>query len=419
MKKKILFLCLGIFFGLLRAIDVTSKGSKKVSIAVMGAGDDTLELQSLCDTIKRDLNFTGQFNSTVILDKEVPTEKKIKEMKEYHALIVVVTSDGKKEKMEWRLYDTYSGTMKSGKSVKKRGHKKEEWGHFLSDGILNVLTGQRGFFASKIVFCREVRKGMTDICMIDYDGSSFKKIVSLDSLAIAPRWNNDLLNPLVLYSEYTPTNVRLMVSDLKGKSSIAADFDGLNMLPAFSQDGSDVILCLSVEGSSQIYRYVAYQKKNKGKYIPLTNNKGNNISPSVLPDGSIVFCSDFETNRPQIYRMDSDGGNVRCLTDGGFCTSPSYCATNNKLAFIKNVSGRGQIIVYDLESEKSTQLTHDQVHKEECCWSPCGNYILFATDDGQKKRLAHLNLLTNKRTYLTDGVYNDGYPSWSYYPIIQ
>ena len=420
MKKQIFSFVLAVTcFVSLNALSVSSKGTKKVPVMVMGIGSDKSELEKLCQTIKTDLGFTGQFAVDVEFSQEVPTTKKIKGINKTHPLLVAVTSDGKKEKMEWRLYDTNSSTMKRGKSVKKRGNLMRDWGHSLSDGILNALTDAPGFFGSKIAFCRQTKKNTTDIYMMDYDGSSVKKLLSLDSLAIAPRWNNDISQPLILYSQYTPTNVRLMYTSLEGKTGIAADFDGLNMLPAFSADGTDVILCLSVEGSSQLYRYVHYAKKHKGKYIPLTNNKGNNISPTVMPNGDIIFCSDFESKKPQIYKMDSKGRNWNRLTEGGFCTSPSYCAANNKLAFIKNISGRGQIMVYDMETEKLVQLTSDASHKEECCWSPCGNYMLFGTDDGKKKRLAHISLLTKRRTYITDGTFNDGYPSWSHYPIIQ
>ena len=59
-------------------------------------------------------------------------------------------------------------------------------------------------------------------------------ILALDTIALAPRWNGKKLDPLILYSEYTPSNLRLMVSDLKGNKQVATSFDGLNMLPEFS-----------------------------------------------------------------------------------------------------------------------------------------------------------------------------------------
>jgi TolB protein len=306
--------------------------------------------------------------------------------------------------------------MVTGKASPKRG-AVSDWGHQISDGLLRALTGNKGFFTTKITYCKDRVKNKTDICISDYDGSNEKVVRSLDTLAIAPRWNADSHKPLILYSEYTATNVRLVVSDLKGNAQVATSFDGLNMLPAFSKNGKQVIMCLSTEGSSQLYKYSYNARKKKTSYIALTNNDGNNISPTVLDDGDIVFCSDFETKRPQIYRMNKKGKNLTRLTDGGFCTSPVYSSEKNKIAYVKIVKGRGQIMTYNFDTEEHKQITSDALHKEECSWSSCGNYIMFSTDNGKSKRLAVYNILTNKRTFLGSGTSDKTYPAWSAYPV--
>ena len=111
--------------------------------------------------------------------------------------------------------------------------------------------------------------------------------------------------------------------------------------------------------------------------------------------------------------MNKDGKNITCLTDGGFCTSPVYNKTNNKIAFIKLIEGRGQIMCYDFKTNSIKQITNDSMHKEECSWSPCGNYLLFSIEEKNRKQLAIHSMLTKKHTIITDKTSSITYPCWS------
>ncbi len=400
-------------------VSINAKKTKAISILLIELINKNVPLNDCCKTIKRNLSFTGQFNpsiNTEELQKIDPKQKNheftVEQMKEWsktYPFFVSISSEG--DNFLAKLYDTSS--LKVTKIHSKLEKNQEELGHKVSNELLKILTNKEALFGSKIVFCRERKKNKTDICIADYDGSNIKVITSLNTLAIAPRWNNDPLNPLILYSEYTATNLRLMITDLKGNKSIATNFDGLNMLPAFSPDGKEVVVCLSAEGNSQLYRSIINKKTKRREYVSLTRNKGTNISPTILTDGRIVFCSDYKTKTPQIYIMDKEGKNLACLSDGGFCTSPVYNSTNNKVAFIKLIEGRGQVMCYDFKTNSTKQITTDSIHKEECSWSPCGNYILFATEEKNKKQLVVHSMLTGKQSSITDGTSSITYPAWS------
>ena len=77
------------------------------------------------------------------------------------------------------------------------------------------------------------------------------------------------------------------------------------------------------------------------------------------------------------------------------------------------VYGLMQLYVYDSKTKKHRQLTTDAGNKQECAWSPCGNYILFAVDYAYKSRIAFLNLLTQERRFLTAADKSCCYPAWS------
>lgn len=303
--------------------------------------------------------------------------------------------------------------MLVGKNYKKQGRSPEQWAHHIADSVWPTLTGQPGPFSTKIAYCKEVKrqgkKVLKHIYIADYDGKNEKLLVSTATVSIAPRWNRDPNNPLLFYSEHTNDNVRLVVADMYGRRKIVSNFDGLNMLPAFSPDGKKVVFCASRgDGNCQLYYY------KKGVFKKLTNNTGNNIAPTFSEDGkTLFFCSDFETRGPQIYRYVFNTEKMNRITHGGYCVSPSYCQQNNKLAYAKMIRGTMQVFLYDLTTKKHRQITRDAGNKEECSWSPCGNYLLFAVETSKESRLALLNLTSHHRRFITAGGSVCCYPAWS------
>jgi TolB protein len=413
--KKLLLVLSVMWVGNNWALNVGARKTRKMGITIAAIGNDTKHLRDLCDTIDNDLSFPGQFITNNVRLLKLNSKKEILLHQAKGPLLLTVTDNAKDNCIEWRLYNTRSAKVVAGKKMVKKGKSAYGWGHALADRVLETLTQNEGFFSSKLVYCKEheKEKNKTQICISDFDGKHEKVIVDPKTLAIAPRWNGNIVSPMVLYSEYTASNMRLMSTDLKGKQQVATSFDGLNMLPAFSDDGKEVILCLSVEGSSQLYRYSYNKRKKRPEYIRLTHNTGSNLSPVVLSNGRIAFCSDFETKRPQIYVMDKKGNNLVRISQDGCCTSPSYSAAKNKIAYSKLIGGVSQILVYDLDTEQTEQVTKDLAHKEESSWSPCGNYLVFSVSDTKTKRLAVHNLLTNKRRFITGSAHRYSYPSWS------
>ncbi|MGB8367165.1 MAG: hypothetical protein WCD44_02295 [Candidatus Babeliales bacterium] len=409
----VFFICFILVLVAEERVFVTGNSQQKIPLLIGVVGKDR-ELNELAAIIKKDLCFSRQFSVDITIFKKKPAKKTVKKLfKQGYLLAIFINFDNSKNSViEWRLYDTAQAMMVQGKKYTKQESYLGGWAHNITDMIWPVLTGQEGFFSSKIAYCKEILTkagGVTKhICVADYDGSNEQVIVNSPTVNIAPRWNKDITNPLLFYSEHTNTNVRLMVVDTKKKSHIASNFDGINMLPTFSKDGKTVIYCASRgDGSCQLYQY----EKNKLKR--LTNNMGNNISPSFGDNEIIYFCSDFQTKKPQIYAYNLQKNEFQQLTEGGYCTSPDYCAKTGKLVYTKMVNGLMQLFIYDSKTKNHTQLTVDAGNKHECIWSPCGNYILFATDYAYKSRIAFLSLLTKERRFLTPADKSCDYPSWS------
>jgi TolB protein len=338
------------------------------------------------------------------------------------ALFINMSRDQKS--IEWRLYDTQYAKMVQGKRFAIEGYSIRLQAEHLADEVWPLLTGQEGFFSTRIAICKEVKapnlRGFKQICLIaPYADPLASEYVLLQEVIVnngrifAPRWNSDIKNPVLLYSESTRSNVRLMSVDFQKRRKIVSNFEGLNILPSFSSDGNNVVYCIAQGGKSQLYLYTYDSKEQKPFLKQLTNNEGNNISPILSSNGDIIFCSDFKTKGPQICYYHASDGTIDTLTNGGYCACPTLCEKNNLIAYCKLVDGVMQMFVYDMNSKYHEQITFDATNKEECTWSPCGNFLAYSVDDGRTSRIAVFNRMTKEQTYITSSNDRCIYPSWS------
>lgn len=368
----------------------------KMPLLISMVGQQTPDVQMLSDLVKHDLSWSGQFDISFQHFPVVPSKHELIELADKgFPLILFVQRDNDGKGFEWRLYDTTQPLMLKGKHMAKRGADARMWAHELADLLWPVLTGQEGLFSTKIAYCKEVKRGKKRpykyLCVADYDGSN--EVVRVPTVVVAPRWGK---NGLLFFTECTNSNMRLMYVDIEGNRHVASNFEGLNMLPSFSQDGKISVFCASRgQGNCQLY-YCA-----PGVFKTLSHNDGNNVSPTITADGSrVYFCSDYKSGYPGIYVLDIQSGNIEELVRSGMC--PSYSDKTRKLAYLKKIKGAVQVFIYDIDSCVSEQLTKNSGDKDECCWSSCGNYIYYSVCHGYSSRIAVMNVLSRDQKWITN-----------------
>lgn len=394
-------------------VDVTSTGVQKLPVMMVHTQTDRATHQ-LLEVVKKDLAFSGQC-AVSTMHLPLPIEKQaIQELgKNGFPLVMVISKpDEQSQFIEWRLYSGCGARMIAGKKMTIDGASLRQSAHRLADAVWPHVTGGPGFFSTKLAYCVEKPLGNgthhKHVYIAEYDGSQAECIVGTPTINVAPRWNKTSSHPLLFYSECTPSNIRLMVADMHKKKTIVSNFDGLNMLPTFSPDGKKVVYCASRgDGICHLYYY------EKGTFKKITDNTGNNISPVFSHSEDLIyFCSDFQTGVPHIYSLNLKTNECQQITTG-FCSSPSFCSQKNTLAYCKAVNGKHQVFTYDILAKKHTQITYDDSKKEECSWSPCGNYILCCVSAGGTSRIAMVNVVSGGYTYITPEGQRCSYPAWS------
>lgn len=431
--KKLMFLVLSGWFtlGAVEQISlekVQAAQFEKMRI-VLGVMQDDGDVQKVTALLKHDLEFTGQFTVEVEKVSSPPTKKnQVKDWFEKGyplALYVKPIANG----YEWYVYDTARTELVNGKKIKRPGLAVRAMAHVLADDLWNELTGSPGFFSTKIVYGKEVcRRGrnckkyiyMRDAT--DLEGVSEELLVASPTISVSPRWNRDLNNPLVLYSEYTKTNVRLIAVNMQGKRRVVSNFAGVNMQAAYSFDGQEVVYCLSrAPGSSmkqhttsQLYHYAVDPETGEAGLVRLTSNSGNNFAPCWGPNNTLFYVSDASKNGlPNICWYDFAQKKMAWVTEGGYSTSPSYNAITHKLAYTKMVDKVMQLFEFDIATQKHRQLTFDGANKDDCSWSPCGTMIVYSSDLKGKNRLALFNVNIGQEIFLTGASEDCSYPCWS------
>lgn len=419
----IIFIITCLFSGVLSAeytVNVQKTRSEKfpVLLAVVDA-----ELLPVARQIKKDCEFTGTIAMTI---KECALPKTKKEVcvlfEQNYQLVVYLYETKNKLGVKWRLYKRVADDTAVA-LIKEQYHAKDgpeylSLGHSIADALWPVLTGKPGFFSTKIAYCKAVppirKKGrqykhIKHIYIVDFDGSNARLLVDTPTLNIAPRWHKSSTCPLLFYSECRASNMALMKVNLRGEKSVVSNEDGLNMLPSFSPDGTGVAYNISRD----IYRQMLDPQTQKITKEKIISNKGNNVSPNLLDNGDIIYCSDEETKDPQIYYYHALTGKKERLTSEGYCTCPCYSSATKTIAYVRRVKGVAQLFVYNLDTKKHTQITFDQGHKEEPSFSPCGNYLVFSIEQGSKSRIAIMDLETKERRYITPEDVHATYPRWS------
>ena len=400
-------------------VAVRAIAHEKMNIFLGYVGDDaTHELQEITNIIAADFQMTEQCVVKIQHFQNLQKKSEIQNLYQQNFYIAIFITQ-EKDGLSWRLYDTQQAEMVAGKKYEKKGTVLRGWAHNLADQIWQEFMGSASCFSSKIAYCKQLwvkhngrDKVYKHIYIVDADGKHVRPLIEVPTVCLAPRWSNQPNDPILFYSENTLSNVRLVMANMYGKRRTICSFDGLNMLPAFSDDHKNIVFCLSKDGSTQLY-HSFLDAQHTRIFNRMTQNSADNFSPCYIDDRTVAFVSDYKSKYPGIYVIDMKSLRITPLATDGYCACPAYCKANNKLLYSKMIGRAMQIFTYDFSTKVHEQLTTGAESKEEGSWSPCGNFMIFAARSHGASRIARYNLLTGRMQYLTPVSENCTYPAWS------
>src|SRR5690606_34949872 len=270
---------------------------------------------------------------------------------------------------EYRLWDTFAGQQLSGEQFFSNNANKRRIGHIVADAIYERLTGEKGYFDTRVVFIDE--SGPKDsrkkrLAIMDQDGANIRYLSNGSSIVLTPRFSPNRQE--ITYMSYEGGQPRVYLLQIEtGQRELVGNFPGMTFAPRFSPDGQKVIMSLlRDDGNSNIFA-MDLRSRNTTR---LTNSNAIDTSPSYSPDGNrIVFTSD-RGGRAQIYGMGADGSNPQRISFGdGTYSTPVWSPRGDLIAFTKQTAGEFQIGVMRLDGSGERILSSGFL-QEGPTWAP-------------------------------------------------
>ncbi|WP_371037511.1 Tol-Pal system beta propeller repeat protein TolB [Rhodosalinus sp. FB01] len=344
--------------------------------------------ERLARVVAADLTGTGLF-------REVPREAHISAITSFaspvqfadwkavnaQALVTgAVAQQGDRLTVKFRVWDVFAD-RELGQGLQFSG-TTEGWrrmAHKVSDAVYSRITGEDGYFDSRVVFVAET--GPKDdrrkrLGIMDYDGANVQYLTDSSAIVLNPRFSPD--GQRVLYTSYETGSPRVYLLDVGSVSRrVLPTPDGANTFsPRFSPDARQVVFSLAQGGNTDIY----VTEIASGQSRRLTAAPSIETAPSFSPAGRrIVFESD-RSGTQQIYIMPASGGEATRISFGpGRYGTPVWSPRGDLIAFTKQAEGRFHIGVMRTDGSEERLLTASFLD-EGPTWSPNGRVIMFTRE---------------------------------------
>ena len=323
--------------------------------------------------------------------------------------------DGR-SRVEFRLWDVFAEQQLAGFAYTTTRQNWRRIAHIIADEIYKRITGEDGYFDSRIVYIAEAgpaEKREKRLALMDQDGANHQYLTDGRALVLTPRFSPSAQE--ITYLSYAQGTPRVYLRNIdSGQQEALGDFPGMTFAPRFSPEGNRIVFSRTENGATNIYALDLRTRR------PSRLTEGNSIdtTPSYSPDGSkIVFNSDRGGSQ-QLYVMDGSGGEARRISFGsGKYGTPVWSPRGDLIAFTKIDSGSFFIGVMRPDGSGERLLTQDFL-VEGPTWAPNGRVLMYFRQGrsgggrAASSRLFSIDLTGgNQREIATPGDASD--PAWS------
>ena len=319
----------------------------------------------------------------------------------------VVSKKSGKVTLDIEVYETSEAKSLFRKSYSGSEAELRVMGHAVCADLVELLTGKKSVFGSKIVFVSN-KTGFKEIYQCDFDGQGVEQLTNSHSISLTPALSPD--GKYIAYTDFTSGRPALYIRNISDKKSVMASKSGISIDPAW-RNNSEVATTLSYEGDQEIYLV----KVDGSVSRRVTNSTGIDVSPSFSPDGNKMAFVSARNGQPQIFIEDLQTGETRRLTfSGRYNTQPSWSPAGDKIAYSTWENG-GEINIFTINADGSglMQLTGKSGENESPSWSPDGEMIVFTSSREGKKKLYVMSSTGENQRRLLQVEGEQMQPSWS------
>ena len=283
-------------------------------------------------------------------------------------------------KAEFRLWDVNQQQQLTGQQYFTSPEYWRRIAHIISDQIYERLTGEKGYFDSRVVFVDETgskERRVKRLALMDQDGANVRYLTKGADLVLTPRFSPSTQE--ITYMEFGQGDPRVYLFNVEtGQREIVGNFPGMSFSPRFSPDGQRIIMSLQQGGNSNLFVMDLRSKST----TRLTDTPAIDTSPSYSPDGSRICFESDRGGKPQIYVMAATGGGAQRISFGeGSYSTPVWSPRGDYIAFTKQGGGQFAIGIMKTDGSGERILTSGY-HNEGPTFAPNGRVVMFFREPG-------------------------------------
>ncbi|WP_026353894.1 Tol-Pal system beta propeller repeat protein TolB [Woodsholea maritima] len=326
----------------------------------------------------------------------------------------------------FRLWDTASEQQLTGLRLTSVPENWRRVAHKLADAVYERLTGEKGYFDTRIVYVAEspgdngipVRR----LAIMDQDGANPSFLTSRNYMALLPNYSP--VSQEITYVSFRDGHATSFLYDLEsGRQEALFDSgpslasEGQSLSARYHPQGHVLAVSAERQGNHDIFRFDLRTRQLR----QLTNSPANDVEPSYSPDGERLVFSSTRGGSSQLYVMSADGGEAQRITFGeGRYTTPVWSPRGDLIAFTKQHQGMFSLGVVRADGSGDERILYEGFFVDTPAWSPNGRVILFTRgerrSDGTRYEIWSVDLAGfNLRRLPTQGQASD--PAWS--PLIE
>lgn len=267
-------------------------------------------------------------------------------------------------------------------------------GAMLVGGSVGIAADIAGPAADKVAFV-SIRSGDAHIYVANAKGVE-RVVTKGKSVNTQPAWSPDGRLAFTSSRNGIP-RIYLINEDGSGERRLTQD-DRIESAASWSPDGKAVAFYSSGIESGQVDLRIVDVASGKSITVIGNGKDKGPVQPAWSGDGRrLAFIGNDEEGKSQVWVVNRDGSDLREVSSKFSSRSKAWASLSpdgKQVAYIADMRGAFHLIVTDLESGQSKNLTDDIMASHESPrWSPDGKQIAFASTRDDELR-SHSDIFT-------------------------